>query len=115
MDVTVNIRLPESLQNNLKAASEAKRVSASKVIQAALRRYTEGDAVLTVTKDPLKSTTFRCNPKTVTAFKEAAKQANMPFDEALRLAVAAYLEAVQNPDTPHNAVHSTTPVKSDNI
>lgn len=92
MQTTVRLRISEEMRCDLQRSANKNRSSISKEVRDALALYIDGKKKLSSTPGQvLKNTTFVCDSDDLLKFKGIVKEANISFDEALRIAITEYL------------------------
>ena len=92
MQTTVRLRISEEMKIALQRSANKNRSSLSKEVREALSIYIDGKKKLSSTPGQVfKNTTFVCDSDDLLKFKDIAKEANISFDEAVRIAISEYL------------------------
>lgn len=92
MQTTVRMRISEEMKSALQRAANKNRSSISKEVREALAVYIDGKKKLSATAGhTFKNTTFVCDSDDLLKFKDIVKEANISFDEAVRIAIAEYI------------------------
>lgn len=88
---TTNLRLTKSLFEQIQSASETKKISASEFVRRSMSAFTTGAKTFTPHEPISKETSFTCPYELYDAFKTLATEANVPMDEAMRIAISTHL------------------------
>lgn len=95
MQVTTRLRLPEDTLEDLKATAKANRKAVSEALRGAMIPYLKGEKRLA--REPAaKETTVTMYVEDMTQFRALAEEANVPFNEAMRVLVSDYLHEHQS-------------------
>lgn len=93
MQTTVRMRIPAQMKDALQSKADAGKTSISAEVREAISAYIDGTR--TLSRDPsqtMRNTTFICDHRDLSDFKDLVKKAGMSFDEAIRVALAQHLE-----------------------
>lgn len=92
---------------DLRQKAESQSTSVSSIIEDAVKAFLkEGKSLPKLPKAGSPFCGFTLDQRYLTKVKAMSEESNLSWNQAIRYIVEDYL---------HNAVHSTTPVKSDNI
>ena len=100
MQVIAKLRAPKQVVSKLHDLASRKKTSVSDILRQAMTPYLEGTKTLHPRLVNDKATTFVCYEDDLKRFKDLAKDANLPWDEAIRLLAQEYIhEHKQNSKT----------------
>ena len=94
---TTNLRLTTALFDAMQAKAKDQHISASELMRRSMSAFTTGAKSFTPHEPISKQTTFHCPYDLYDRFKELATEANVPMDEALRIAITTHLNENQSP------------------
>lgn len=91
MQTAARLRLSKELKEALQTKAKRRSRSVSAVLRDAMRPYLDGTRSLPARESNDQETTFACYVNDFAKFKELAKEANIPWDEAMRVIIREHL------------------------
>jgi hypothetical protein len=109
MQTSARLRLSKDLKDTLQYRASRRSISVSALLREAMRPYLDGRRTLPAKEVHDQETSFACYVQDFAKFKELSKEANIPWDEAMRVIIREHLD-YSAPRQEPSAVSATSAV-----